>query len=75
MNYSNNPDYLKYDDDFLQFCFKNISKDFKENSCFSLRNFFISFLSNLSCKNENPLLFPIKGPLIYKNPLFLKFNI
>ena len=58
MNPLNNPDHLKYDDDFLHFCFKAINKDFKDNS---LRNFFISFLEKMSFLKENSLLFPIKS--------------
>lgn len=52
-----NPSILKYDEDFLHFCYKSIQKDF---STLPIKAFFMDFLDNMHKKQENSLLFPIK---------------
>jgi hypothetical protein len=52
---------LKYDEDFLRFCYKSLQKDFKDPSSISLKSFLSNYLNDLSMTQENSLLFPLKG--------------
>ena len=56
---------LKYDNDFLGFCDRALQKDFNEQKSLSLKLFLQGYLRELALKQENSLLFPLKGHLIY----------
>ena len=55
---------LKYDNDFLGFCDRALQKDFNEQKALSLKLFLQKYLRELALKQENSLLFPLKGNLI-----------
>lgn len=52
---------LKYDEDFLGFCFKTLQKDFRDPVSLSLKEFLVRYLNEMATKQENSLLFPVKG--------------
>lgn len=52
---------LKYDTDFLGFCDRALQKDFNEQKSLSLKIFLQKYLKELALKQENSLLFPLKG--------------